>query len=236
MSTSIFIRTYHADLGWLSYCLRSIQRFCSNFKEVVITIPEGQKHLLSHLTAERVIGVYDAQPGYKGQQVSKLTADIHTDSQFVLHCDSDCIFTKPVTPQTFMRDNKALWYWRPWKDCADEERKAWMHVTTKLLQSFPPGEFMRKSTMMIPRFGYAALREFIQKTHGIPMEAYLMNQPNNEASEYNYMGAYLYEHHRERVAWHNESVDGPPPSNELQFWSYGGLTEEIRNKMEAILA
>lgn len=234
MKTSIFIRSYSADFGWLAYCLRSLQKFATGFHEIVIAVPQGEEHALSHLTAERVIPVHNGQPGYLAQQVSKLNADLHCSGDFILHIDSDCILTRPVTPETMMRNGKPIWLMTPWEQCPDA-KKAWYHVMAKLFLDVSEYDFMRRSTIMVPRFAYAKLRGFIEEMHGYKMDAYVMNQPNHEFTEYNALGFYLWKFHREAIAWRNTATDGVPEPWEMQSWSYGGITPEIRDKMEAIL-
>lgn len=235
MNCSIFIRTYDKDFEWLTYCLRSLAKFAHGFSEIVIAVPQGQEVWIRHLTRERIIPVHDAQPGYLGQQVSKLTADLHCKGDFILHCDSDVILTHDVTPQTFMHKGKPRWLITPWDEDM-EAKRAWYHVLAKLFCQVSDYEFMRKSTIMIPRFAYKAFRDFIQETRGMTMESWVMNQPGNEFSEFNAMGFYLWLHHRSSIEWHDTTKLGVPPIGERQFWSWGGLKPEIRKEMEAILA
>jgi hypothetical protein len=55
MQTDIFIRTYGKDLEWLKYCLRSVAKYCSGFRQIVIVIPKKDFPLISHLTNEKVL-------------------------------------------------------------------------------------------------------------------------------------------------------------------------------------
>lgn len=235
MTACLFIRAYKPDFGWLVYTLRSIQKFATGFSEVIIVVPEGQETELSHLTAETVIPVFDGQPGYMGQQCDKLNADKHTQAEFVCNLDADCVFTQPVTPQDFMVNDKPRWLMTPWKDCMDA-KKAWFGVMAKCLQEAPEHEFMRRHGIMVPRWAYAEFRGFIEKTHGVPIESYVMNQPGNEYSEFNTLGFWLWLNHRDKIAWHNTSEMGVPPNPLNQEHSWSGLTDEIRVKLEAILA
>lgn len=230
MTTSIVIKSYPNDYQWLGYCLRSIQKFCTGFSEVVVILPRA--HPLP-LTAERVVLV-DMEENYLTQQVCKLNADLHSKAEFIVHCDSDCIFTRPVTPATFMHKGKARWLMTPWEQCPDAKR-AWYHVVAKLFLDVPTHDFMRKSTICCPRFAYAAFRQFILDQTGYPMDAYISNQPNREYSEYNTLGFFLWKYHREQISWHDTSTKGVPEPWEMQSWSWGGLTPEIRQKMEEIL-
>ncbi len=236
MKVPILIRSYAPDFEWLSYCLKSIHKFASGFQEIVIITPEADAPLLGHLTAERVIPVHDGVPKYLCQQSDKLHADIHCpNADFICHIDSDCILTQPVTPQTFMRDGKPLWLMTPWKDCF-ESKKTWAHIMLKCVQEYPEHEFMRRHGQLLPRWAYGAFRDFIQNAHGMTMTEYVMSQPGHEYSEFNTMGFYLWLYHRDKISWWDTSVEGVPPAVMDQHWSWGGMTQELRNKLAVSLA
>lgn len=240
MNAVIFIRSYNKDFEWLSFALRSIHKFASGFKEIVIAVPIGHEHGLRHLTAERLITVHDdGSNGYCNQQESKLNADLHMapDVTHILHIDSDTILIRPVTPDTFMREGKPIWMITPWEAMkGGDEKKAWFHVMCKCLQECPPYEFMRKVTPMVPRWAYAAFREHIQKLHGISMTQYVMSQPNREFTEWNCLGFFLWLYHRDSFFWWDTTVLGVPEKWEDQRWSWGGLTQEIKNEFNIALA
>lgn len=236
MTCSIFIRSYEKDFPWLQYCLRSLAKYATGFSEIVIAVPEGQQHALKHLTRERVVAVHDGQPGYLCQQADKLNADRHCKGDFILHVDSDTIITKPITPETFMEGDKARWLMTPMAHMPYEVKKAWLHVCVKTCHVWPEYEFMRKVTVMVPRWAYGEFRKFIQNLHGQTMESWVMNQPNMEFSEYNTLGLFLWTYHRDKIHWHDCSVNGVPDPWEHQGWSWGGLNDEIRGRLEHALA
>jgi hypothetical protein len=235
-STCIFIRSYQQDLNWLSYCLRSLHKFASGFTEIMVAVPGNEFPLFSHLTAETVIPVHDADPKYLCQQATKMYADAHTGADAILHFDSDMIMTAPVTPDFFFKDGKPIWVITPWTTIYGDEKKAWFHVMAKALRECPPYEFMRKCAVIVPRWIYAEFRAHMEKVHGIPLDAYIMSQPGHEYSEYNCLGFYAWLYHRDKFHWHDTSVDGVPTWPFRQFWSYSGLTQQERNEMEIALA
>lgn len=229
----IVIKSYPPDFEYLKYCLRSIYRFASGFRRVMLMLPPD--HGLQ-LTQESIY-IKPGPESYLYQQVCKLNADLHTDAQFLLHLDSDCVLTQPVTPATFMENGKPRWLMTPWKDCL-ESKKCWFHVMAKCVQEAPTHEFMRRHGIMIPHWAYGGFREFIQATHGLSMDAYVMNQPGHEFSEFNTIGFWLWLHHRDAIHWHDTSVEGIPPCPIEQAWSWSaaGITQEYRNRMEMLLA
>lgn len=237
MTTAIFIRSYAKDFEWLSFCLRSIHKFATGFCDVVIAVPQQDVHKLRHLTVEKVIGVYDGQPGYLCQQNDKLHADMHTKAERIVTIDSDTIFVRPVTAETFMREGKPIWMMTPWDAMkGGDEKKAWFHCMCKAIQECPTHEFMRKCTPMLPRWAYAKFREFMQQTHGITLTQYIMSQPKHEFTEWNTIGFFLYLYHRESFFWWDTTLLGLPEKWEDQRWSWGGLTPQIKNEFNVALA
>lgn len=231
MKTSIFIRSYPKDFVWLQYCLRSIQKFCTGFHEVVLALPEG---CMFPATAERVVYVKERPPGYMHQQVSKVYADTYTDADAVLYCDSDCVFTEPVTPEVFMTGDKPNWLYTPWENTSPDAQKAWRGVMTKCLGEDPPAELMRRHPQLIPSWALQEFRAFILARHGLSAEDYIMSQPSGRFSEFNCLGFYLWLHHRDRIHWMN-TEDYLPPTVLTQKWSHGGITPEIQDEFERIL-
>jgi len=233
MTAAILVRSYSKDFPWLTYALRSIQKFCTEFSEVVIVIPDTDD--LPNLTAERVVKVKDIMPGYMMQQSDKLYADLYSDADFFLYVDSDCILTEPVTPETFMTDGKVNWLHTPFEKAGEDARRAWYDVMKKCLGEDPPSEMMRRHPQLIPRWALQEFRGFIAQKHGVSLEHYIASQPLGEFSEFNCIGFFLWLHHHEKINWIN-TEEFLPPTVLRQWWSHGGLTPEIQKQIEGILA
>ena len=232
MTYDIFIKSYRGDFKWLSYCLRSIQKFATGFRDIVIVIPDTDS--LDHLTAERVIKVKESGDPYMFQQAVKMSADEYSDADFFSFVDSDCIFTEAVTPETFMTDGKVNWLHTPWSQIADDTSKVWSEVMRRCIGEDPPAEYMRRHPQMIPRWALQEFRGFVAEKHGVSLEHYILSQPGRYFSEFNCIGFYLWLYHREKIHW-MDTTDGIPPTVLIQKWSWGGLTPEIRQEFETIL-
>ena len=225
MTCDIVIKSYPKDYHWLDYCLRSIQKFATGFNDVIVMLP---REAPLPLTKEKVV-LLDVPENYLSQQVAKLNADHHTKADYILHFDSDMIFTRPVTPDFFFTNGKPAWAITEWGDMPGKvEMLAWYHVMAKLFLQTPPYEFMRKCAILAPRWLYAELRAFIQDTHGITMESYVMNQPGNEFSEYNALGFLAWLKFRDKFHWHDTEKEGCEwPFR--QYWSHSGMKHEGRS-------
>jgi hypothetical protein len=233
MTTDIFVKSYPSDFCWLDYSLRSIQRFATGFRHVIVCVPPG--HGLK-LTRELIVEIPEQQPGYLFQQSAKLNADHHSTADYILHIDSDTIFTRPVTPDYFFVNGKPRWVMTPFDETAEDDKKAWLHVMVKCLREMPPFEFMRLGAHICPRESYAGFREIFPRIHKLTMDQYVMNQPGHEFSEFNCLGFFNWLYRRDKFHWHNTATDGVPEWPIKQFWSWGGLTQEIRNELEIALA
>lgn len=224
-------KSYGKDYPWLSFALKSVQKFCTGFNQIMVLLPRSEP---LNLTAETVVYL-DTQESYLHAQVAKLNADLHTEADYLVYFDSDMVFTRPINPRFFFREGKPIWVMSPWDSLyKGGEKKAWYHVMAKCLQEAPPYEFMRKCAVIVPRHVLQGFRDFIQRTHGCSMDHYVVSQPGNEFSEYNCLGFYCWLFHRDEFYWHDTSKEGVPVWPFKQFWSWGGLTPEIRTELENI--
>lgn len=230
-TVSIVIKSYPKDYGFLSYCLRSLQKFARDFSEIIVMLP--REHPLT-LTAETVV-LLDTPESYMMQQVAKMNCDQHTKADYVLHTDSDVCFTRPITPDYFFHAGKPIWTMTPWRALEPKEKRIWFHVMAKCIQECPEFEFMRKCATIVPTWLHAEFRKFIQKTHGMTMEQYVLGQPGHEFSEFNCLGFFAWQNYRDTFHWHNTWTDGVPDWPFVQRWSWGGLTDQAKAEMEAVL-
>ncbi len=236
MKTDIYIRTYKGDLEWLKYCLRSIGKFATGFNQVIICIPETQRHLIDswNLTSEKIITCKDyGNRDYLGQQVSKLYSWRDTDADFILFMDSDCIFTRPVRPEDYFKDGKPIIYKTDYSKVGDAI--CWKAVTEKFI-GFPlQFEYMRQMPLVYRR---DTLYNLCAGSFGENFETMILQQPANQFSEFNLIGAYAeafepenYEFIETDLATTSRFESNPL----IQYWSWGGIDskrEEIENYLK----
>jgi hypothetical protein len=237
MVTDIFIKVWKPDYPFLEYALRSIEKFCSGFRNVIIVAPTRDCPSTKHLG--RIHVLVDDPRGYLHQQLVKLRADEFTDADCIVFHDADCVFTQLVTPAAFMQDGKAVIEFRPWALSREDERQAWIPVVEKWLKQPVENNFMCRHPFFYPRWVFQAAREFCLNAHGVELSEYVYRDysPTNMLtfSEFNCMNAFLYAHHRDKFTWRDLSRESTPTVIH-QEWSRGGLTPEVRARMEEILA
>ena len=214
-TTDIFIKTCAHDSAYHEYCLASIDKYCTGFRKTVVVEGEHPR-------------------GYLHQQVVKLHADQHTDADFILVTDSDTLFTEPVTPESFMRDGKPIWYCTPWNDdmMANPGTRAWFDVMSEFFGKTPTHELMRRQPFMFPREVLSGLRELCIHRHGTTIEDYIMQR--KAFSEWNVLGFYCWLYHREKFYWMDTTIECPP-AKVRQFWSHDPLEKNI-DEIRRILA
>jgi FkbM family methyltransferase len=231
----IFIRTYKGDYAWLNYCLQSIQKFCTGFRKVWVVSPDQMNVNMIPDWVEWKVMNDETEDGYLAQQITKLYADVITDyqSDYILHVDSDVIFTRECMPQDFfaLTDLKLIWYYTRYS----EIETPWQPITSKFMGETVPYEFMRRFPIMVPRWLYPRLREFCHKLHGMIISDYIRTQPPRAFSEFNALGAYAYKNHRDMLHFVNTLETEMPTPVARQFFSWGGITSDVKAEIETIL-
>lgn len=177
----------------------------------------------------------ETEDGYLAQQIHKLYADVITnyEADYILHIDSDTLFTRPVTPQDFFYQDRVMWLYTPY----DHTKTPWKPITEKFIGGPVDNEFMRRFPIMVPKWLYGKLREHCYSVHKIPLGDYIKIQPLREFSEFNALGAVAWNDHRDKFAWVNTLGDEFPliPPCARQFFSYAGITPEVRSEIDKIL-
>ena len=229
MHVDIVIRTYHADIPWLNYALRSIHKYVTGYRNIIVCIPTDQVGLLSHLTAEKVVGVHDLPDGYLGQQLTKMQAWKYTDADAIVFWDSDVVATQPIDVRTeYFKDGRIILYKTKY---ASMPECPWQPIVAKAMGFVPEWEYMRRMPLVYWRQTLTRCEDFMIDTHQMSLAAYIEAQPHRAFSEFNVLGAYAEAHASAGYQFTDtESIDMPPCAVD-QMWSWGGITTEVRAKM-----
>lgn len=234
MDTALFIRSYWKDLEWLQLCLRSIERHCDGFAEVVIVVPESSRAWLARtLLPQGVRLVYGPSyaDDYLGQQVTKLQADLYVEADHIVHADADCIFTRATRPHDLAPGGRPRVVTRPIIELG--RHYPWRKPTEEFLGFAVELDFMQQPPFVYPRWLYSLLRKHCVERHGMTIERYVTSRPPRGFSEFNVLGAYAHRHHPECFDFLPAgSVAALPPHCDW-YWSWGGITPEIRERIEA---
>lgn len=249
----IFIVSYWKDFPWLEYVLRSIEKYCRGFAGVTVAIPERDRSKFDeaikwYLFPWVKIKTYDEVEG-KGmvqhmEIMSRADDFVPVGTDYVLHHDSDGIFNVPTTPEDFFRNDKPVYLYRTWEsltghdgvvsDCAQ-----WREPTDAQLGFASEVYTMAVNTQMMPIDFYHAYRLHLASVHGNVMDFFLSGKNSfpQDRMDFTAMGAFAHKCLPERFSWFDVESGAPHPRDPKKaFWSHGGLTDEIRAEIEAILA
>jgi hypothetical protein len=229
----------------LGYLLRSIKKFASGFRNIVIVSDDDGNEIPEHYT--NIIDftvIYVKVPktdinvivgaGYVWQQCVKLSWYKYTDAESVVIIDSDEMLTCETTPDSFKKDGKYNWFYREWKDA---ERAICHKESTDRILNFDT----KYECMCIPVFSFtlAATRELEQYLIKLYGESNMWNIIHklglNRMSEFNIYGNFI---NKIQHVDYNYVYDLSGSFNEriIVSWSWGGLKDEDRIKRENILS
>jgi len=245
MIVDIFIKTYYKDYIWLKYCLRSIQKFASGFRNIIIVsdtdnlIPDEYiipNCKIYYVPIPKITPSYvEHGIGYLWQQNIKLNWFDYTDADAVLNLDSDCMFTTITTPADFMTDGKFNWFYRDWKDAGGGI--CWKQSTDFLLKIDTKYDSMLCHPFILQRNTSLSLKKYLCSIHNSDTIWNIFVKYNMKtASEFNLFGSYIkYIDSNEYNQIHN-------PVNQYHnrtihvSWSWGGLKDEEIQLREQLLS
>jgi len=234
MTYDIFYRTYSGDAVWLEYSLQSIHKFVTGYSSVIVTAPESSRAIIEPIVLKQgfKFSGCDAihKDDYVGQQATKMYADLYTTSDIIVHVDSDVIFTKSVTLQSFLNaeGTKPL----NLKSAYANIDTPWKSITEARVGFEVHYEYMRRIPLIYPREIYKHTRDHLEKVHGITFYEFIRSIKNREMSEFNIIGAVSELYYPNCIEW--QDTHGTVPIPELiakQYWSWGGINdyeEEIK--------
>ncbi len=174
------------------------------------------------------------------QMQDKLMADLYTGADYILYWDSDCIAVKPFSPADLFVDRTPRWLMTPYSKLITPDGKPdtpWQPITEKAIVHSVEHEFMRAHPFIVPWEALGMFRRFMQSTHGCSVGEYIERQPGRSFSEWNALGAWAYLNARELFYfWDTTGPEGVPEPVIRQFWSYAGITPDIRAEIDRILS
>lgn len=231
MKVSILIVSHAKDLEWLGYCLKSILKFASGFHKVMVAWPRlEQDCLCGKLQAPFNVRLfYEAQSplGQLHHQVQKCCADVYCpDSDFVVHVDSDCIFTEPVTPADYFVNDKPVLLYRPYSTCPPGT--PWQAPTERALGFSCPLETMQRHPAVHYRYTYEDVRAKVEEVHRTPFAEYVLScKPDfpQGFTEFNTLGSYVMRYYPHAYHAIDVSKNPHPHSKLMQFWSHGPMDQ-----------
>lgn len=248
LTTDLFLVTYPKDYPWLEFLFKSINRYVTGFRKLIVVLEEQDGDEIPFQLSMYGPDAWEMKtcrnyrgteyPGYTGQAVEKLRAWSYTNADRIFILDSDLVFTRPVDLETDARANiqKPVVIYRPWEEAG--EAKCWHPSTVELLGN-APFETMCCHPFIFPGWMLHRLWEELGGE-----EKLLQNPPRDDRgapciSDFNVMGNFAIRMHDEAdhdlVTTCNHHAITIPPNFVHQFWSHHTVDHpEVRAKLKEL--
>ena len=241
MNTDIFIVSIGRHFPYLDYALRSIRKFATGFHGVHICIPEQDMEALTHLPGwmgnndgSWAIHTFREWPE-KGMlhhmYFEMIAPEFCPQSDLILHMDSDCLFTEPVTPDAYMMNGKPVLLYADynWLEKQQANLKMWQTAVRNALGWVPNFEFMRRHPAVHYHGVYAKAKECIEAHTGKSMADYILSCRNDfpqTFAEYPLLGEIAWRFFHHQYHWIDQQSEPWPHNPMRQAWSHRTPTEE----------
>lgn len=253
--TEILIISHAKDFEWLVYALRCLKKYFTGQQGITVAHPNKDKAQFLTLLDQfdvRLYG-YNEVPGKGHIQHMEVmaSADLFMPhgTKYMLTTDSDGMFKMASTPEHYAWNDKPYWIARSWESLTTEDphnpgtkvvsdNLQWQPVTEAQL-GFPPELFtMCMNIQLIPLDLLKHYRTHIEKTHHKSFHDYMVEGRNEfppTRVDFNALGAFFYKFHRDRFHWFRVENPPYPVDRKKSYWSWGGITPEIRSEMDGFL-
>lgn len=223
---TILIVSYAHDLPYLRYNLDSIEKFATGFAGVTLVVPEQEASEFASLAASYKceLKTYKRTPDrlkwHLAAQAEKCFADKYCpDADFILHTDSDCIFTESVTPDDYFVNGKPVMLIKEWSLCPGNP---WKPVVDAVLKTDSKYSTMERHPQVNPRRAYPALRLTLSALHRMPFDEFVLSLKPDFPwgfTEHNILGNIALELMPQAYHWIDAGKQDPPHEKLRQFWS-----------------
>lgn len=236
MTTDIFIRSYKGDAEWFTYSIQTIQKYVSGYRKIILCVPAPDGPIFDDIIRpyKNIELVFSAaySDDYLGQQISKLSAHKYSDADCYLYLDSDCIINRKIAVNDFIVEGRPILWKTAYSTFHQEGASSWQAITARAIGKTPEFEYMRRFPFVYLRKTLIDFADYIKQTHGIHIDRYVQKQPYRAFSEFNALGFYA-DLYNNRLYDVRDTNAGPmPESFIMQFWSWGGITPEIKAKID----
>lgn len=238
MTASILIKSWRKDRFFLDYLLRSIAKFCTGFRDIVVVLPEEDRPHFEFTNFYTASVKWITEPEgdkYLHQQVVKMNADQYCAGDIIFVIDSDCFIMGPMTPEMFLSNGKPISLIRHWQDAGTAI--AWKPIVEKFLTWEPAFEGMCCLPFVVDRRVLPLIRDYCAATHRKSLTEYVMSQEQGKFSEFNALSNFSQRFVPHFYDWRiaNPAEDGFPRILKQQWsWDERGVQPFVE-EYEAIL-
>jgi hypothetical protein len=233
--TEILIASYSKDIPYLEWCLKSIDKFATGFSGTTLIVAHDEIGLFKKFQNKATVVTYhrvaDQNKWQIQAQAQKCMADVYcAGADFVLHTDSDCIFTEPVTPDDYIIEGKPVMLIENYDRL---NGNPWKKVTEDVLRFPVKYETMRRHPQVNPIGIYRDLRRHIETVHKQEFQPFVLSRKHDFPwgfSEHCAIGAFALSRPewREKYCWIDLEKEPSPTSSKklIQFWSHRNMDQD----------
>ena len=255
MIIDIFIRTYKRDFQLLKCALYSILKYVTSFRYIIITVRNKEYiELTNSLKIEQIfinnidkikiipVSNFNDNMDYFGQQITKLHADMYTDSEYIIFVDSDCVFYDNFDiHDMFDKDGKIILLIEKWENLPKmyDVWKTFLQVCDFKTEF----EFMRRVPLIYPSIIFKNLRDYISTKYKIKftddcLQIYNSTNiylPHKYFSEFNLLGAYSYIYEPNHFNFMKQNEASSIPLRQVQHYHCDYNVNKQLQEMKKIL-
>ncbi|WP_417897202.1 hypothetical protein ABN702_12605 [Bacillus haimaensis] len=238
----IFYKTYPEDEEWLDYSIKSVYKYSSNFRQIVIVSNRGHNYRppAGNIPVKYIeIDLPPDNPGYPHgvgywwQMATKLTWHLYTDADAIVSVDSDQIFFDYFSPASWHKDDKIIWLRRPWSESG--RGIIWKQGADYLLGKPTQYDYMVSSGFYISRSAIKLFNQYLLDKFSQTPTQYYMDLKHPRTSEYVPIGAFIdMINHKDYKFYNYKELNGKPWPLK-QFRSWDKISKETREKLEEII-
>ena len=222
---SLFVRSYPNDFDWLSHSIMSMKKNLIGVDDRVLCVPIGSDvpNAIASFFDKVVYSDEEGRDGYVAQQIDKIRAYKHCAHQHILFSDSDCFYFNPFDATKMIEDEHIRLYMTKYSSM-DGAVLQWQGITQIATDILPGWEYMR----CLPIMHHAITCHHLDNlTH---YNNYLQTMTHRALSEFNALGIIAAVRFPSKYKFIDTEVELPKQQS-TQFWSWGGITEEIARKI-----
>ena len=226
----IFYKSYSKDFKLLNYSLQSITKNVTGYNNIVILIPEKDRHSFdTRILPKRTLVHYIPEPsktpleGYLFQQVCKLKAHNYSSADYILFSDSDVIFDRKIDLNDYITEGKPEILYTDWSKVG--QAICWKQPTETIMAEPVLWEFMRRNCLVYHRSTLVNINEWQPNLEYIVMQS-------ERFSEFNLIGAYAFKNEPEKYNFINTDNWEYTDPKGIQLWSWA---EKNNNQIEHLV-
>jgi hypothetical protein len=240
--------TYPADYVWLRYLFRSIEKYATGFRKLILVVEEREPlpdDLPTYVEVKRCRnylrrGEAPSSPGdvsgYFGQSIEGMRAHQHSDAEVIWILESDCVFKRPIDLQNDHNYPVARpeIIWRPWEDAGPA--KCWADAVRDLLQHEPPAECGCCLPFIYPRGLYRATWEHVGGETAL-VEVVKTGKSLSQCNVIGNYGLILEDMLGEQPAFRSRRCTAEQIARQCihQFWSHAGINDPaVQSKLREL--